>query len=92
MIDKLLKNIDKDRVTTALMLVVVVTLIAWLDNTFVTWLFLGVAFMFSFYEAMKLFGIDDNSMFLYALVLWIISFFYVNPDDLIFVALIVLLL
>lgn len=89
MIKNLLKNIDKERIITGFALIGVAALMAWIDNSFLTWLLLGVAFMFSFYEAMKLFGIEDNSMFVYALVLWIISFFYVNPDDLIFVALIV---
>jgi len=89
MIDKLLKNIDKDRFITGFALIGAVFLIAWLDNSFVTWLFLGVAFMFSFYEAMKLFDINNDAMYFYALALWVVSFFYVNPDDLIFVALIV---
>ena len=89
MIENLLKNIDKERFKTGFALIGAVVLIAWIDSSFLTWLFLGVAFLFSFYEAMRLFGIDDNSMYLYALVLWIISFFYVNPDDLIFVVLIV---
>jgi phosphatidate cytidylyltransferase len=89
MLENFFKNLDMERITTGVALIALVVFIAWLDSTFVTWLFLGIAFMFSFYEAMKLFGIDDNSMYSYALMLWIISFFYVNPDDLIFVALIV---
>jgi phosphatidate cytidylyltransferase len=89
MIGKILENIDKDRFVTGLALIAVVVFIAWIDSAFLTWAFLGVAFMFAFYEAMKLFDIDDDSKYLYAAALWIISFFYVNPDDLIFVVLIV---
>lgn len=89
MIDKILQNIDKERFITGFALIAAVLLVAWIDSAFLTWLFLGVAFVFAFYEAMKLFGIDDDSMYLYAVALWVISFFYVNPDDLIFVALIV---
>ncbi|MCH9814042.1 MAG: phosphatidate cytidylyltransferase [Epsilonproteobacteria bacterium] len=89
MIDKILQNIDKDRFVTGFALIVAVVLIAWIDSAFLTWLFLGIAFMFAFYEAMKLFEIDDDSKYLYAAALWVISFFYVNPDDLIFVVLIV---
>ncbi len=89
MIGNILKNIDKERITTGVALIASVVVLAWIDNSFLTWAYLGVAFMFAFYEAMKLFGIDDNSMYMYALILWVISFFYVNPDDLIFVALII---
>lgn len=89
MIEGILKNIDKDRFKTGFALIAVVIFIAWIDSSILTWLFLGMAFMFSFYEAMRLFKIDDNSLYFYALSLWIISFFYVNPDDLIFVVLIV---
>jgi len=89
MIGKILENIDKERIVTGLALIASVVLLAWIDNSFLTWAYLGAAFMFAFYESMKLFGIDDNSMYMYAFILWVISFFYVNPDDLIFVALIV---
>ncbi len=89
MIENLLKNIDVERFKTGFILIGVVIFIAFVDSSILTWLFLGVAFMFSFYEAMRLFKIDDSSLYFYALLLWIISFFYVNPDDLIFVVLIV---
>lgn len=89
MIEKILINIDKNRFKTGIALIGAVVLLALIDNSFLTWSVLGVAFMFSFYEAVKLFGVDDNSLYLYALVLWIISFFYINPDDLIFIVLII---
>ncbi len=89
MVNKLLNSIDKKRFATGFILIVITILIAWIDSSFLTWLFLGIAFMFSFYEAMRLFKIESNSMYFYALGLWIVSFFYVNPDDLIFVALII---
>ncbi len=82
-------NIDKDRFITGGVLIAVVALVAWIDSFFLTWAFLGVAFMFSFYEAMKLYSVNDNKMYTYAALLWIFAFFYPNPDDLIFVALIV---
>jgi phosphatidate cytidylyltransferase len=81
--------IDKERIVTGIALIGAVVVLALIDSAFLTWAFLGVAFMFSFYEAMKLFGLRHDSMYLYALILWIISFFYVNPDDLIFVVLVV---
>ena len=82
-------NIDKERFITGGVLIALVVFVAWVDSFFLTWLFLGVAFIFSFYEAMKLYGVNDNKMYFYAVMLWIFAFFYPNPDDLIFVALVV---
>ncbi len=82
-------NIDKERFITGGVLIAVVTLVAWIDSFFLIWAFLGIAFMFAFYEAMKLYGVEDNKMYAYASLLWLVAFFYPNPDDLIFVALIV---
>ncbi len=87
-LEQILQNIDKERFITGIGLILAVAFIGWIDSSILTWLFLGIAFMFSVYEAMKLFGVDDNSLYTYAVLLWIISFFYVNPDDLLFLALI----
>ena len=80
---------DINRIITGAILIGVVVLIAFVDSTILTWLFLGVAYMFSFYEAMKLFGIDDNSLYFYAAFIWLLSLFYSTPSDLIFIVLIV---
>ncbi len=82
-------SIDKDRILTAIVLLGTVFIVAFIDTLFLTWLFLGIIFMFAFYEAMRLFKIEDNSLYFYALILWLISYFYPNPDDLIFLILII---
>ena len=82
-------SIDKDRVLTAVALIATIVIVAFIDSLFLTWLFLGIVFMFAFYESMRLFKIEDNSLYFYALVLWLISYFYPNPDDLIFLVLII---
>ncbi len=85
-------NIFKEnpqRFITGAVLIAVVAIVALIDNFFLTWLFLGITFMFAFYEAMKLFGIDKNSPFFYAFFIWIVAYFYPNPDDLIFIVLII---
>jgi len=51
---------------------------------------LGVAFIFSFYEAMKLFRVEGDYLYVIAIILWILAYFYPNPDDLIFLVLIVI--
>jgi len=80
---------DMDRLKTGALLILGVVLVAWIDSFFLTWLVLGVAFIFAFYEAMKLYGVDDSSMYVYAVALWLVSLVYQNPDDLIFIAFVV---
>jgi len=80
---------DQTRIVTGIGLIAVVLLIGIIDNFFLTWALLGAAFMFSFFEAMKLFKIENNTLYFYAVVLWLVAAFYPNPDDLLFVVLII---
>ena len=70
-------------------MIAVVLLIGVVDSFLLTWFILGMAFMFAFYEAMKLFGVENNTVYFYAAVLWLVAAFYPNPDDLVFVVLII---
>jgi phosphatidate cytidylyltransferase len=79
---------SKKRIITAIVLMLIVALIALVDNFFLTWIFLGVVFIFAFYEAMRLFEIENNLLYSYAVALWLLALLYPNPDDLIFVVLI----
>ncbi|MEA3491410.1 MAG: phosphatidate cytidylyltransferase [Campylobacterota bacterium] len=69
---------------TGIALLALVGVIGWIDNFFIMWSFLGVIYMFAFYEAMKLFRLTGPSMYFWALLLWIFAYFYPNPDDLFF--------
>ncbi|MEY3090338.1 MAG: hypothetical protein RL113_654 [Pseudomonadota bacterium] len=69
---------------TGIGLLGIVGLIGWLDNFFVMWVFLGIIYIFAFYEAMKLFDLKGPSMYVWASLLWLVAFFYPNPDDLFF--------
>lgn len=80
---------DKKRVSTAVALVGVVALIGLVDSFFLIWAFLGVAFIISFYEAMMLFELRSTSVYVYAFILWIAAAFYPNPDNLVFVVLMI---
>jgi len=80
---------NKQRVLTGFALLFVVAAIAFMDNLFVTWLFLGVVYLIAFWEAMALFDIQDNKYFVYAIALWLGAFIYSNPDDLTYIVLIV---
>jgi len=88
---KSLYESNKQRVLTGLLMVAFAILFAILDNGFITWLVLGLIYLFAFYEVMNLFGITDNKLLVYAVVLWLIALIYPNPSDLMYLALIVVL-
>jgi phosphatidate cytidylyltransferase len=81
-----MKNLSsfQQRVTTGIGLLLLVALIGWIDNFFIMWAFLGVIYIFAFYEAMKLFNLSSSGAYAWAVVLWLIAYFYPNPDDLFF--------
>ncbi len=74
----------QERWLTGLGLLALVGFIGWIDSFFVMWVFLGVIYMFGFYEAMKLFKLVSPPAYFWAALLWIIAYFYPNPDDLFF--------
>ncbi len=71
-----------DRVVTGLGLIAGVFLIGYIDNFYLTWLFLGGVYLLAFYEANNLFGIKDNKLYFYAVLIWIVALFYPYGDDL----------
>ncbi|RRS32220.1 MAG: CDP-diglyceride synthetase [Epsilonproteobacteria bacterium (ex Lamellibrachia satsuma)] len=74
----------QERWLTGIGLLVLVGLIGWINNFFVMWAFLGVIYMFAFYEAMKLFKLISPPAYFWAALLWVFAYFYPNPDDLFF--------
>ena len=74
----------QERWLTGIALLALVGFIGWIDSFFVMWAFLGVIYIFAFYEAMKLFKLVGPSAYFWAIVLWIFAYFYPDPDDLFF--------
>jgi len=74
----------QERWFTGIGLLALVGIIGWIDSFFVMWVFLGAIYIFSFYEAMKLFKLVGSSAYFWAIFLWIFAYFYPNPDDLFF--------
>lgn len=74
----------QQRIITGIAMLSLVGFIGWMDNFFLMWLFLGIMYIFSFYEAMKLFKLSSSAAYSWAVLLWIIAYFYPNPDDLFF--------
>ncbi|WP_353661639.1 phosphatidate cytidylyltransferase [Hydrogenimonas sp. SS33] len=78
------------RFLTGAVLVAVVVAVGLIDNFFLIWLFLGIVYLFAFYEAMRLFNIaEHNHLYAYAAITWLLALFYPNPDDLFFLIAIV---
>jgi phosphatidate cytidylyltransferase len=82
-------NANQQRILTGLALLGVAVLTAVMDSLFLTWAILGIAYLFCFHEAMKLFGEKDNKLYVYAVLVWIAAAFYSQPIGLIFVVLVV---
>jgi len=86
---KQLLSDTQQRWLTGIALLALVGLIGWLDNFLIMWSFLGLVYIFAFYEAMQLYGLKAPSMYFWALLLWIAAYFYPNPDDLFFLFMII---
>ena len=73
------------RIKTGVMLLLGLLLVAYIDNFFTTWILFGGLMLVALYEAMKLFSIDEDSIYIYGVLIWIGAFFYPKPEDLVFV-------
>lgn len=75
-------NNHKERIVTGVALLVAVLIIGLIDNFFIMWLVFGAIYYFAFKEAMMLFGVDNKSLIVYALGIWLLAGIYPYGDDL----------
>ena len=80
---------NRERWITGLALIASALLVGYIDTKIVMWLYLGAFYMVGFNEAVKLFDVQQKSPYIYAGIIWIIAYFYPNPDDLFFLMAIV---
>jgi len=73
------------RIKTGVALVVGLLLVGFIDSFFLTWLLFGGLMLIALYEAMNLFNIDDDKIYIYAIAIWLIAYLYPKPEDLIFI-------
>ncbi len=73
------------RVKTGLVLMGAFLAVGFIDSFFLTWLLFGAAMLIALNEAMNLFKINDDSIYLYGVIIWLIAYFYPKPEDLVFV-------
>ena len=78
-------NNSSTRIKTGAALVVALLIIGWIDSMSLTWLLLGGVMLLALYEAMELLKVDDNSIYIYAIIIWLVAYFYPSPQDLVFV-------
>ena len=73
------------RAKTGIVLLAVFLTVGFINSIPLTWLFFGIPMLIALKEAMNLFKIDDDKIYAYAIVIWIVAYFYPKPEDLIFV-------
>ncbi|HEX5623157.1 MAG TPA: phosphatidate cytidylyltransferase [Sulfuricurvum sp.] len=71
------------RIITAVFLGIGVLAIGLINNFWLIWLVLGVVYLLAFHEATRLFGINNNSLYAYAAILWIAAALYPYGEDLV---------
>lgn len=78
-------GIDPKRITTGIALFIGVVLIGIVHSFLLIWLVLGALYFLAFSEAIKLFDIKNNTLYYYAVALWIMSGIYPYPEDVFFI-------
>lgn len=79
-------NSLQQRILTGIVLVAIVLTVGLIDNFWLMWTFLGLVYMFAFYEATRLFEINNNSLYAYASILWLAAALYPYGEDLFVIA------
>jgi len=77
------------RIKTGIVLVLVLLAVGYVDSFLLTWALLGGLMLVALKEAMLLFDIYEFRLYVVASITWIASYFYPNPQDLIFVVFVV---
>ncbi|WP_373071697.1 phosphatidate cytidylyltransferase [Sulfurimonas sp.] len=73
---------DRERVITGLALLAAVIIIGLIDSFFVMWLVFGGIYLLAFKEAQKLYGVESDNEFKFAVGLWLLTLIYPYGDDL----------
>lgn len=81
MLEKL-KNVDSSRYTTGITLAAVVALAIFSNSLFVIWVCLGALYLIGFYEACRLYGVENRTIYLFAILIWLIAPHYPSPVEL----------
>ena len=77
---------NRERIITGFALLGAVFLIGIIDNFFIMWLIFGAVYLLAFREAIMLFGMDGEKLYIYAIGIWLIAGVYPYGDDLFILA------
>ena len=77
------------RIKTGIALVLVLLIVGYIDSFFITWALLGGLMLIALKEAMDLFNIYDEKLYVVASITWVVSYFYPHAQDLIFVVFVI---
>ncbi|MGB3752221.1 MAG: phosphatidate cytidylyltransferase [Arcobacteraceae bacterium] len=77
------------RIKTGVALVVGLLIIGFINSFTLTWFLFGGLMLVALKESMNLFKLNDDKIYVYAFVTWIVAYFYPKPEDLIFVVAII---
>uniref|UniRef100_UPI0040480E0E phosphatidate cytidylyltransferase n=1 Tax=Aliarcobacter sp. TaxID=2321116 RepID=UPI0040480E0E len=81
-------NIIKEsstRIKTGVILIIAMLIIGYIDSYFLFWLVFGIMLMISISESKTLYGLKNDSIYVYTSLLWFAAYFYPKPEDLIFI-------
>ncbi len=73
------------RIKTGIALLLAFLVVGFIDSLFLTWFIFGLLMLIALSESLNLFKIDDEKIYFYAVVVWIVAYFYPKPEDLVFV-------
>jgi len=72
----------KERIVTGFSILGFAFIIGFIDNFYIMWLVFGVVYLLGFKEAVKLFGVEKDNLFPFAILIWILAAIYPYGDDL----------
>ena len=73
------------RAKTGIVLLIIFLTVGYINSIPLTWLFFGIPMLIAVKEAMNLFNSNDDKIYVYAIFIWIVAYFYPKPEDLVFV-------
>ncbi|MGD9969985.1 MAG: phosphatidate cytidylyltransferase [Sulfuricurvum sp.] len=80
------QNSLNQRIVTGAVLVGGILTVGLINNFWLMWSVLGLVYLLAFHEATRLFGINNNSLYAYASILWLCAALYPYGEDLFVIA------
>ncbi|MDD2828751.1 MAG: CDP-archaeol synthase [Sulfuricurvum sp.] len=75
-------NALQTRIITAVFLGLAALAVGLINNFWLIWIVLGVVYLLAFHESLRLYNINNNSLYVYAVILWIMASIYPYSEDL----------